>query len=125
MFKLSVTSSSNATMSIVVGEHKQCKQINKFAWWLSLCLSLLPAHVITYEDLKALLAKSQNLLLVDVRSKEEVDRGQISGSTHIPGGTISNKLKKKVKRNIHSWWIWIMSEPCVPAQLLQSLNFKG
>lgn len=40
---------------------------------------------ISYEELKALLGKRQNLLLVDVRSKEEVDKGHIPGSIHIPG----------------------------------------
>jgi len=40
---------------------------------------------ISYEDLKALLGKSQNLLLVDVRTKEEVGRGHIPGSINIPG----------------------------------------
>lgn len=49
---------------------------------------LLPANVITYEDLKALVEKSQNLLLFDVRGKEEVDKGRIPGSAHIPGGNI-------------------------------------
>ncbi|CAG5990424.1 thiosulfate:glutathione sulfurtransferase isoform 2-T2 [Menidia menidia] len=43
---------------------------------------------ISYEDLKGLLGKSQNLILVDVRSKEEVDRGQIPGSIHIPVETV-------------------------------------
>ncbi|XP_041653926.1 thiosulfate:glutathione sulfurtransferase-like [Cheilinus undulatus] len=38
---------------------------------------------ISYEDLKALLGKSENLLLVDVRTKEEVDKGHIPGSLHI------------------------------------------
>ncbi|XP_074530676.1 thiosulfate:glutathione sulfurtransferase-like isoform X2 [Halichoeres trimaculatus] len=38
---------------------------------------------ISYEDLKALLEKSQNLVLVDVRTKEEVDKGRIPGSIHI------------------------------------------
>ncbi|XP_075902477.1 thiosulfate:glutathione sulfurtransferase [Nelusetta ayraudi] len=47
-----------------------------------------PANVITYEDLKALLEKSQNLLLVDVRGKEEVDKGRIPGSAHIPVDTV-------------------------------------
>lgn len=47
---------------------------------------LLPVtKEISYEDLKALLGKSQNLFLVDVRSKEEVDKGHIQGSVHIPG----------------------------------------
>lgn len=40
---------------------------------------------ISYEDLKVLLEKGQSLLLVDVRSKEEVDKGRILGSIHIPG----------------------------------------
>ncbi|XP_058505268.1 thiosulfate:glutathione sulfurtransferase-like isoform X2 [Solea solea] len=45
---------------------------------------------ISYEDLKALLAKSQNLLLVDVRSQDEVDKGRIPGSTHIPVATVKD-----------------------------------
>ncbi|KAM7389833.1 hypothetical protein PAMP_023787 [Pampus punctatissimus] len=43
---------------------------------------------ISYKDLKALLGKSQNLLLVDVRTKEEVDKGRIPGSVHIPLDTV-------------------------------------
>ncbi|CAK6971978.1 thiosulfate:glutathione sulfurtransferase [Scomber scombrus] len=43
---------------------------------------------ISYEDLKALLGKSQDLFLVDVRSKEEVDKGHIQGSVHIPVDTV-------------------------------------
>ena len=39
---------------------------------------------ISYEDLKALLGKSQNLLLIDIRTQEEVDQGHIPGSIHIP-----------------------------------------
>nr|XP_057919621.1 thiosulfate:glutathione sulfurtransferase [Doryrhamphus excisus] len=39
---------------------------------------------ISYEDLRALLDKGQNLLLVDVRTQEEVDKGRIPGSLHIP-----------------------------------------
>ncbi|KAM6923953.1 thiosulfate:glutathione sulfurtransferase-like [Xenentodon cancila] len=54
------------------------------------------AHTVTkeisYEDLKALLGKSQNLLLVDVRTKEEVDRGHIPGSVHIPVDAVETAL---------------------------------
>ncbi|MCJ8734132.1 hypothetical protein PDJAM_G00231800 [Pangasius djambal] len=39
---------------------------------------------ISYSDLKSLREKSKDLLLVDVRSKDEVDRGCIPGSIHIP-----------------------------------------
>ncbi|XP_061582294.1 thiosulfate:glutathione sulfurtransferase-like [Cololabis saira] len=47
---------------------------------------------ISYEDLKALLGKSQNLFLVDVRTKEEVDKGHIPGSIHIPVDTVETAL---------------------------------
>ncbi|XP_056147250.1 thiosulfate:glutathione sulfurtransferase [Lampris incognitus] len=47
---------------------------------------------ISYADLKALLGKSQSLLVVDVRSKEEVDRGHITGSIHIPVDTVESAL---------------------------------
>ncbi|XP_060935728.1 thiosulfate:glutathione sulfurtransferase [Limanda limanda] len=43
---------------------------------------------VSYEDLKALLEKKQNLFLVDVRSQGEVDKGQIPGSVHIPVDTV-------------------------------------
>ncbi|XP_049441631.1 thiosulfate:glutathione sulfurtransferase [Epinephelus fuscoguttatus] len=47
---------------------------------------------ISYEDLKALLGKSQNLLLIDVRTKEEFDKGQIPGSIHMPVDTVETAL---------------------------------
>ncbi|KAM4554512.1 thiosulfate:glutathione sulfurtransferase-like [Odontesthes bonariensis] len=50
---------------------------------------------ISYEDLKALMEKSQNLLLVDVRTKEEVDRGHIPGSINIPVETVEAALSMK------------------------------
>ncbi|XP_060741006.1 thiosulfate:glutathione sulfurtransferase [Tachysurus vachellii] len=43
-----------------------------------------PDKEISYSDLKALKAGSKDLVLVDVRSKDEVDRGCIPGSIHIP-----------------------------------------
>lgn len=39
---------------------------------------------ISYEDLQVLLKENQNLVLVDVRSKGEVDNGHIPGSINIP-----------------------------------------
>ncbi|XP_008278555.1 thiosulfate sulfurtransferase/rhodanese-like domain-containing protein 1 [Stegastes partitus] len=43
---------------------------------------------IYYDELKDLMEKSQNLLLVDVRSKDEVAKGHIPGSVHIPVDTV-------------------------------------
>lgn len=40
---------------------------------------------ITYEELKDLVEKSSNLFLVDVRNKDELDKGRIPRSIHIPG----------------------------------------
>lgn len=52
---------------------------------------LLPdSKNISYEELKALLGKSKNLLLVDVRGKEEVDKGHIPGSVHMPSELLLN-----------------------------------
>lgn len=39
---------------------------------------------ISYEELKALVGKSPNLILIDVRSEEEVAKGHIPGCTNIP-----------------------------------------
>uniref|UniRef100_A0A8C1TJ94 Rhodanese domain-containing protein n=1 Tax=Cyprinus carpio TaxID=7962 RepID=A0A8C1TJ94_CYPCA len=46
---------------------------------------------ISYSDLKALLAKGSGLV-VDVRSKEEVDRGRIPGSIHIPVENVESDM---------------------------------
>ncbi|KAL0973848.1 hypothetical protein UPYG_G00212010 [Umbra pygmaea] len=49
---------------------------------------------ISYSNLKATLARgNEGLLVVDVRTKEEVDRGRIPGSIHIPVDTVENSLK--------------------------------
>lgn len=40
---------------------------------------------ISYEELKALVEKSSNLFLVDVRNKDELEKGRIPQSVHIPG----------------------------------------
>lgn len=46
----------------------------------------IPAtNEISYEELKTLVEKSSNLFLVDVRNKDELDKGRIPGSVHIPG----------------------------------------
>lgn len=50
-------------------------------------------HEISYEELKALLGKSQNLLVVDVRRKDEVDKGCIPGSVNIPVDTVEAAFK--------------------------------
>ncbi|XP_060782944.1 thiosulfate:glutathione sulfurtransferase [Neoarius graeffei] len=43
-----------------------------------------PDKEISYSDLKSLKEKCKDLLIVDVRSKGEVDKGCIPGSVHIP-----------------------------------------
>ncbi|XP_061783825.1 thiosulfate:glutathione sulfurtransferase [Nerophis lumbriciformis] len=43
---------------------------------------------ISYDDLRAVLDKRPNVLVVDVRTKEEVDEGRIPGSLHIPVNTV-------------------------------------
>lgn len=57
--------------------------------------------VISYSDLKALLGKSQSLLLIDVRTKEEVGNGHIPGSINIPGVFHSDSCTKG--KNIKSY----------------------
>ncbi|XP_036403489.1 thiosulfate:glutathione sulfurtransferase-like isoform X2 [Megalops cyprinoides] len=47
---------------------------------------------ITYNELKGLLGTSSNLLLIDVRTKEEVQRGKIPGSINIPLDTVESDL---------------------------------
>ncbi|KAF4104708.1 thiosulfate:glutathione sulfurtransferase [Onychostoma macrolepis] len=46
---------------------------------------------ISYSDLKAFLAKGSGLV-VDVRSKDEVDRGRIPGSIHIPVENVGSDM---------------------------------
>ncbi|CAI5652359.1 unnamed protein product [Oreochromis niloticus] len=48
---------------------------------------------ISYEELKALVGKSPKLILIDVRSEEEVAKGHIPGSINIPLSTVEGALK--------------------------------
>lgn len=48
-------------------------------------MHILATNEIPYEELKALVEKRSNLFLVDVRNKDELDKGRIPGSVHIPG----------------------------------------
>lgn len=56
---------------------------------------------ISYEELKALVEKSSNLFLVDVRNKEEFEKGRIPGSVHIPG-KILYKITVNMMRIIYA-----------------------
>uniref|UniRef100_A0A3B3V0R2 Thiosulfate sulfurtransferase/rhodanese-like domain-containing protein 1 n=1 Tax=Poecilia latipinna TaxID=48699 RepID=A0A3B3V0R2_9TELE len=49
--------------------------------------------LVTYEELKALLAKSKDLILIDVRETDEVNKGRIPRSTHIALGTVETAFK--------------------------------
>lgn len=74
---------------------------------------------ISYEELKALVEKSSNLFLVDVRNKDEVEKGRIPGSVHIPG-EILYKITVNMRRIvtlqhvcmcysfIHMWYIFTL-----------------
>ena len=44
------------------------------------------------------MGKSQNLLLVDVRTKEEVDKGRIPGSVHVPREHLLNSFTWREKK---------------------------
>lgn len=55
---------------------------------------MLISAEISYEELKALVEKSSNLFLVDVRSKEELEKGVIPGSVHIPGEILCKITEK-------------------------------
>ncbi|KAK2849045.1 hypothetical protein Q5P01_008879 [Channa striata] len=50
------------------------------------------SKIISYAELKALVGKSRDLVLIDVRTKEEVDKGRIPGSLHIPLDTVEAAL---------------------------------
>lgn len=53
--------------------------------WFLLFPAMFPVtKEISYEELKALVGKSPNLILIDVRSEEEVAKGHIPGCTNIP-----------------------------------------
>uniref|UniRef100_A0A669DAJ6 Thiosulfate sulfurtransferase like domain containing 1 n=1 Tax=Oreochromis niloticus TaxID=8128 RepID=A0A669DAJ6_ORENI len=53
--------------------------------WFLLFPAMFPVtKEISYEELKALVGKSPKLILIDVRSEEEVAKGHIPGSINIP-----------------------------------------
>ncbi|XP_017559571.1 thiosulfate:glutathione sulfurtransferase-like isoform X1 [Pygocentrus nattereri] len=47
---------------------------------------------ISYSDFKSLIEKGEDLVIVDVRSKAEVDKGHIPGSIHIPVENVGSDL---------------------------------
>ncbi|XP_036424539.1 thiosulfate:glutathione sulfurtransferase-like [Colossoma macropomum] len=47
---------------------------------------------ISYSDLKSLTEKGEGLVIVDVRTKAEVDKGHIPGSIHIPVENVGSDL---------------------------------
>lgn len=55
---------------------------------------MLISAEISYEELKALVEKSSNLFLVDVRNKDELEKGRIPGSVHIPGQILCKIAEK-------------------------------
>ncbi|KAK2904224.1 hypothetical protein Q8A73_010881 [Channa argus] len=55
------------------------------------------SKIISYAELKALVEKSQDLVLIDVRTKEEVDKGRIPGSLHVPLDTVEAALLSEPK----------------------------
>lgn len=55
---------------------------------------MLISAEISYEELKALVEKSSNLFLVDVRNKDELEKGCIPGSVHIPGEILCKIAEK-------------------------------
>ena len=73
--------SDESQISAQVGPNSVLTSIPKY------CLPspFTDGNQISYADLKALLEKSQNLFIVDVRTKEEIDKGRIPGSLHVPG----------------------------------------
>lgn len=60
-----------------------CRHNCIFMYLISTLLSTIDKDI-SYSDLKSLLEKGSGFV-VDVRTKDEVDRGRIPGSIHIPG----------------------------------------
>jgi len=64
--------------------HDRYVDLTAFPFYLiSTFLSTIDKDI-SYSDLKSLLEKGSGFV-VDVRTKDEVDRGRIPGSIHIPG----------------------------------------
>ncbi|XP_007247546.3 thiosulfate:glutathione sulfurtransferase [Astyanax mexicanus] len=57
-----------------------------------LCSRMANSGVISYSDLKSLVGRDKGLVLVDVRNKDEVDKGRIPGSIHIPLSDVERDL---------------------------------
>ncbi|XP_077388829.1 thiosulfate:glutathione sulfurtransferase [Festucalex cinctus] len=69
--------------SVVYGHYLKSK-VPAYSLTLFTRMANSAAIDISYDDLKALLDKGQNVLLVDVRTQQEVEKGRIPGSIHIP-----------------------------------------
>lgn len=81
---------------------------------------------ISAEEVKNALDKSNNLVILDVRSGEEVARGKIAGSIHIPMNELESKINSAVPDKKTKIVVYCLSgsRSFIAAEILENLGYK-
>ncbi|XP_077434745.1 thiosulfate:glutathione sulfurtransferase [Vanacampus margaritifer] len=79
--------------SVVFGHFLLKRKAPAYSVVLSTRMANSTTKDISYDGLKELLEKGRNVLLVDVRTQQEVDKGSIPGSLHIPVDAVEDAFR--------------------------------
>ena len=80
---------------------------------------------ITVEEVKEGLEKNDNSIILDVRSNEEVERGKIEGSIHIPVNEIHSKIESVIPEKNTRIIVYCLSgsRSFIAAEVLEDLGY--
>jgi len=82
---------------------------------------------ITAEAIRKILDKDQSYVLLDVRSAEEIARGKIAGSTHLPMDEIAGKINSLIPDKNTKIIVYCLSgsRSFIAAEILENLGYKN
>ena len=80
---------------------------------------------ISVEEVKEGLEKNDNMIILDVRSKEEVERGKIEGSIHVPVNEIRGKIESVIPEKNTGIIVYCLSgsRSFIAAEVLEDLGY--
>lgn len=82
---------------------------------------------ITVAEVKEALDKKEEVVILDVRSQEEVERGKIDGSIHLPMDEIVSKVNSVIPDKNSKVIIYCLSgsRSFIAAEFLENLGYKN
>jgi len=82
---------------------------------------------INAEDLKEKIDSGDELIIIDVRNKQELQRGKIEKSINIPLDNFENEVKEKVSDKNAEVYVYCLSgsRSMLAAQIMESMGYKN